>query len=78
MEECEVAGNEVVGDSSGLVLQVCESASNWLRWRWRGDRRQIAYQNIDLSVQDILGLLEGVVGRSGGASLDLVEAGGEV
>lgn len=38
----------------------------------------MTYQNIYLSVQDILGLLEGVVSGTSGTSLDLVEAGGEV
>lgn len=38
----------------------------------------MTYQDVDLSVQDVLGLLEGVVGRTSGSSLDLVEARGEV
>ena len=40
--------------------------------------KQTTYQDIDLAVQHILGLLESVVGRSLRASLNLVESRSEV
>lgn len=39
---------------------------------------QTTYQDIDLTVQDVLGLLESVVGRSLRASLNLVESRSKV
>ena len=54
MEECKVAGNQVVLDASSNV------------------------ENVDLAIEDVLGLLKGVVGVPGWPGFDLVEAGCEV
>lgn len=66
------------------VASSCEKISVWIEARGQCSCRvqlevgPLTYQDIDLSVQDILGLLEGVVSGTSGTCLDLVESGGEV
>ena len=69
VEESKVAVDEVVGDTSCLILQKERSV--------RAETRKavmVTYIDVDLATQDIFCLFESVVCRECGTGLDLVEA----
>lgn len=75
IEEGEVSGNEVVGDSSGFVLQKVDIP---LAYALPLGVESSPYKDVNLATQDIFCLLEGVVSRSLRPGLDLVESRSEV
>lgn len=74
MEEGEISGDEVVGDASSFILDgsIIRTA---LTEYWEDID---TYKDVNLALQDVLGLFKVVVSRSRGACLDLVEPWGEV
>lgn len=67
-----------MGDSSSLVLSNETTTVNIVQDRENIFPRELAYQNINLAIEDILGLLKSVVCRSLRPRLDLIESRGKV
>lgn len=70
VEESKITGNQMMSDTSSLVLQTVSVTSPKVL--------QGTYQDVNLTTQDILALLKVIVRRTSRAGLDLVEAGCDV
>lgn len=66
VEESKITGNQMMSDTSSLILQIVSITSRKVL--------QVTYQDVNLTTQDILALLEVIVRRASRAGLDLVEA----
>lgn len=78
VEESKVSRDQVVGDASSHILFDMSVQFNLLllcRESWLAGA---TYENVNLSGEDILGLLKVVLGGPGRSGLDLVESRGDV
>lgn len=73
VEESKVSRDQVVGDASSHIL--LSRSVQLLLESWPAGA---TYENVNLSGEDILGLLKVVEGGPRGSSLDLVESRGDV